>query len=98
MHITVYCRSKESIHLVQNQVLKIEGARGKVHSVDHVDVYGGSYMAAEAYYLDQLNGWFGAFPNFHLTPLSFEYLARRKCILSYAGDCIKGGCRKSCNV
>ncbi len=37
--------------------------------------------------LDQLNGRFGAPPTFHLAPLSFEYSARQKCILSFGGDC-----------
>ncbi len=37
--------------------------------------------------LDQLNGGFGAPPTFHLAPLSFEYSARQKCILSFGGDC-----------
>ncbi len=39
--------------------------------------------------LDQLNGWFGAPPTFHLALLSFEYSARQKCIvlLSFGGDC-----------
>ncbi len=36
--------------------------------------------------LDQLNVWFGAPPTFHSPPLSFEYLARQKCILSFGGD------------
>ncbi len=37
--------------------------------------------------LDQLNGGFGAPLTFHLPPLSFEYSARQKCILSFGGDC-----------
>ncbi len=37
--------------------------------------------------LDQLNGGFGAPPTFNLAPLSFEYSARQKCILSFGGDC-----------
>ena len=40
--------------------------------------------------LDQLNGRFGALPTFYLAPLSFEYSARQKCILSFGGDCIAG--------
>ena len=38
--------------------------------------------------LDQINGVCGAPPIFHLGPLSFEYLARQKCIFSFGGDCI----------
>ena len=38
----------------------------------------------------QLNGGFGALPTFHLGPLSFEYSARQKCILSFGGDCSLG--------
>ncbi len=34
------------------------------------------------------HGGFGAPPTFHLAPLSFEYSARQKCILSFAGDCM----------
>ena len=37
--------------------------------------------------LGQLNGGFGAPPTFHLAPLSFEYSAQQKCILSFGGDC-----------
>ncbi len=34
------------------------------------------------------DGGYGAPPIFLMTPLSFEYSARQKCILSFGGDCI----------
>ncbi len=37
--------------------------------------------------VDQLNGWCGAPHTFCLASLSFEYLARQKCIFSFGGDC-----------
>ena len=62
---------KESIHLKQSQILKIEGGQRKSR--------GCSTPTIDRWY----NGQLGTLPTFHLAPLSFEYLARQKCILSF---------------
>ncbi len=78
---------KESIHLRQSQVLKIEGARGKVGGAPHPPLSWSEFQNEAWPSLDQLNDGFGAPPTFHLVSLSFEYSARQKCILSFGGDC-----------
>ena len=55
---------KETIYLRQSQVLKIQGARGKVGAAPHPPM-----------------SW--CTPYFSSGLLSFEYLARQKCILSF---------------
>ncbi len=115
---------KDSIHLRQSQVLKIEGRWRKsrgcttptielVHTgpipvlkfqkmaSQELKVWGNlsweisqnpkiaiDFQAVGIEILEQLNGGFGTPPTFHLAPLSFEYSARQKCILSFGGDCM----------
>ncbi len=91
--VQVYSRRQKKVYTcIKAKCSKSRGTSGKVRGAPHPSLRWSkldqaSYWNEAKPSLDHLNDGCGATPTFHLPPLSFEYSARQKCLLSFGGDC-----------